>query len=552
MAGLSACRVDPAALGRLGYHYVEVLVQTMQRGVQAIGDFLIETTRKRQHADQTVSSLDEPDSGPLVKRRHTAVALHATTAVPVDHYHTGPAVVTSTGDQTHTVSQQQCTPPQGWKSPFSFTMGQPSTRFGQPRRSRNPHQNLYIPESIFKTPVQLGRLRQAQQLKPCEGIFSVTRSLAATPLEASHSGTRAAAGLASAPLVSSRPTAFQHAPAELPFLQRFIMNKQMQQEQRAQHDSQTRTPAECGHDAASLSVLAAEDPMGSSDEQSEQGVTDVPMADWEDLPADHGYVQDSDHQMLSAPPSLTAVDAVPSAAAMGTDASVGNVTAPDTMLAEVAAVEPTVAVSSPTGDAAAAAAGSGTGGYESRHDGGHRVADKYSTTEGRMAAATGGYGHIQQPSGEHVGLGFAEPSKMGSEPSASLPGPLWQGPPSICLPFPLLPLPLLPFSASMASRGPPAFVPMSPAAIAASVDAKQEEVARRARLAQEVAEKAAQEAAALQRVLGGMVEIRQDANDSMADADMEDEYAQSPPAAEGESCLAAAMRIDSFPVILAP
>ena len=32
----------------------------------------------------------------------------------------------------------------------------------------------------------------------------------------------------------------------------------------------------------------------------------------------------------------------------------------------------------------------------------------------------------------------------------------------------------------------------------------------------------------------GMVEIRQDANDSMADADMEDEYAQSPPAAEGE------------------
>ena len=470
------------------------------------------------------------------------------------------------------------------------------------------------------------------------------------------------------------------------------MNKQMQQEQRAQHDSQTRTPAECGHDAASLSVLAAEDPTGSSDEQSEQGVTDVPMADWEDLPADHGYVQDSDYQMLSAPPSLTAVDAVPSAAAMGTDASVGNVTAPDTMLAEVAAVEPTVAVSSPTGadtvlpgvaaaattaaeavhdgvaaaattaaeaphdnvaapintaaeavhddaaapittaaeascadvavlintaaqtvhddvalptttaaeavltnvaapintaaeavhhdvaapittaadtvlidvaaggissteaphadeagttaaidtsapaplavdmepvlaqqsgnsaldrqqnpprtaaqagDAAAAAADSGTGGYESRHDGGHRVADKYSTTEGRMAAATGGYGHIQQPSGEHVGLGFAEPSKMGSEPSASLPGPLWQGPPSICLPFPLLPLPLLPFSASMASRGPPAFVPMSPAAIAASVDAKQEEVARRARLAQEVAEKAAQEAAALQRVLGG-------------------------------------------------
>ncbi len=74
MAGLSACRVDPAALGRLGravqigrsieshhlsethpisvtptlstgYHYVEVLVETMQRGVQAIGDFLIETTR---------------------------------------------------------------------------------------------------------------------------------------------------------------------------------------------------------------------------------------------------------------------------------------------------------------------------------------------------------------------------------------------------------------------------------------------------------------------------------------------------------------------------
>lgn len=31
----------------------------------------------------------------------------------------------------------------------------------------------------------------------------------------------------------------------------------------------------------------------------------------------------------------------------------------------------------------------------------------------------------------------------------------------------------------------------------------------------------------------GRVETREDANDSMADADMEDEYAQSPPAAEG-------------------
>ncbi len=74
MAALSACRVDPAAFGRLGravqigqsieshhlseshpisvipalstgYHYVEMLVETMQRGVHAIGDFLIGTTR---------------------------------------------------------------------------------------------------------------------------------------------------------------------------------------------------------------------------------------------------------------------------------------------------------------------------------------------------------------------------------------------------------------------------------------------------------------------------------------------------------------------------
>ncbi len=28
-----------------GHHYVEVLVETMQRGVQAIGDFLLRTTR---------------------------------------------------------------------------------------------------------------------------------------------------------------------------------------------------------------------------------------------------------------------------------------------------------------------------------------------------------------------------------------------------------------------------------------------------------------------------------------------------------------------------
>ena len=241
-------------------------------------------------------------------------------------------------------------------------MGQPSTSFGQPRRPRQPHQNLYIPKAIFKTPVQLGRLRQAQQLKPRKSNFSVPRTLAAPPLEASHSSTRAASGLASAPLVSSRPTAFQHVPADLPPLQRFIMEKQLQQEQRAQHDSQTRTLAECGHDAASLSVLAAENPMGSSDGQPEQGVTDVPMAAWEELPADHGCVQDSDHQMLSAPPSRTAVDAAPSAlsrptamdavpsaaAVMVTDTFIANAAASDSVHAEVAAVKPTAAVSSPT------------------------------------------------------------------------------------------------------------------------------------------------------------------------------------------------------------
>ncbi len=589
-------------------------------------------------------------------------------------------------------------------------MGQPSTSFGQPQRSRNPHQNLYIPKAIFKTPVQLGRLPQMQQLKPRKNNFSVTGSLAADPLEASHSGIRAAAGWTSAPLVSSRPTAVWHAPADLPPLQRFIMKKQLEQEQRAQYESQIRTLAEPGHDAASLSVLAAEDLERSSDEQSEQGITDVPMADWEDLPADHRYVQDSDYQMLSAPPSptsvdaapsappsFTAVDAAPSAAAiMGTDALVANVTAPDTVHAEVAAVELTVAVSPSTGadtllsdvaaaattaaeafhadvaipittaaeavhdnlaapittaaeavhddvaapvttaaeavhddvaapittaaeavhddaatpitiaaeascadvapptttaaatvpitvvagdtsstdaqhadtlrttaaidtsaaaplavdmeavlaqqsekaslerqqnqlraaaqvsEAADAAAGSGFGGYESSHGGGHRADNKSSLTEGHMASAavTGGSGHMQQASEKPVGHGFAEPSKMGIGPSASLPGPLGQASPSTSLPFPLLPLgggmgshgppafplgpfSLLPFGGGTGSHGPPPFIPMSAAAIAASVEAKQEEVARKVRHAQRVAEKAAQEAAALQRVLGG-------------------------------------------------
>jgi hypothetical protein len=91
------------------------------------------------------------------------------------------------------------------------------------------------------------------------------------------------------------------------------MKKQLQQEQRAQHDSQTRTLAEPGHDAASLSVLAAEDPDRSSDEPAEPVSTDVPMAVWEDFPPNHNYVQDSNYQMLSAPPSPTAVDAAPSA-----------------------------------------------------------------------------------------------------------------------------------------------------------------------------------------------------------------------------------------------
>ena len=74
MAALSTCKVDPAAFGRLGradqigqfieshhlsethpisvipsmstgYHYVEVLVGTMRRGIQAIGELLIGTTR---------------------------------------------------------------------------------------------------------------------------------------------------------------------------------------------------------------------------------------------------------------------------------------------------------------------------------------------------------------------------------------------------------------------------------------------------------------------------------------------------------------------------
>ncbi len=51
----------------------------------------------RQCANQNVSVLDEPYAGPLVKRRRTAVALHATTAVATDHYNTDPAAITCTG-----------------------------------------------------------------------------------------------------------------------------------------------------------------------------------------------------------------------------------------------------------------------------------------------------------------------------------------------------------------------------------------------------------------------------------------------------------------------
>jgi len=73
------------------------------------------------------------------------------------------------------------------------------------------------------------------------------------------------------------------------------------------------------------------------------------------------------------------------------------------------------------------------------------------------------------------------------------------GPPA----FPRLPFPLLPFGGGTGSQGPLPFVPMSAAAIAACTAAKLKEVARKTRLAQEADEKAAQEAAALQRVLGG-------------------------------------------------
>ena len=505
----------------------------------------------------------------------------------------------------------------------------------------------------------------------------MARSLAANPLEASHRGTRAVPGLTSALLVSSRPTAVQHVPADFPCLQRFIMKKQLQQEQRAQHDRQTRTLASSGHNATSLSAPAAEHTERSSDEPAELGIIGVPVAVWEDTPADHGSVLDSDDERLPALPSPTAVDAGPSAAAiMDAEASVADITVPDTVHAEVSAVEPTVAVSHSTGadsvlphlaastitaaeavrnyvaapittaaeafnadlaapittaaeaphtdlaaptitaaeasctdlaaptttaaeashadlaapittaaeascaDLAAptttaaetvptnvaagdlsstdtqhadtarttaaidtsaaaplavdmeavlaqqrqqdqlraaataqaseadAAAGSGTGGqyhqYESSHNGNQCAADQSSLTQGHMASAavTGGDNHMQQPSGEHVGHGSAEPGKMGSEPSAILPGPLGQVSPSMSLTFPLLP-----FSASPASHGPSAFVPISAAAIAASVAAKQKALAdkirRSQRATQKAAQKAAEEAAALQRVLGG-------------------------------------------------
>ena len=136
------------------------------------------------------------------------------------------------------------------------------------------------------------------------------------------------------------------------------------------------------------------------------------------------------------------------------------------------------------------------------------------------AAVTGGCGHMQQLSEKPVAHGFAELGKMGSEPAASLPGPLGQASPSTSLPYPLLPLgggmgshgppalprlpfPLLPCGGGTGSQGPPPFVPMSAAAFAASVEAKLKEVTRTARLAQVATEQAAQEAAALQRVLGG-------------------------------------------------
>ncbi|DBA89780.1 TPA: hypothetical protein ACH3X2_004654 [Trebouxia sp. C0005] len=648
MAAVSTYSLDWAAFRRLGYHYVEVLLEKMQRGGQAITDFLIRTTRKRQRACQNVSVLDEPYAGPPVKCRRTAVTLHVTTAVGTDHCHTGAAAVTSTDGQAPSVSQQQLTPPKGWKSPFTFTMGQQSRTVGQPRGFCHPHQNLYIPKSIFQNPVQLGRLQQAQQLKPRESNFCVARSSAATPHEASHGGVSAAPGLTSAPLVLSRPTAVQHAPADLPFLQRFIMEKQVQQEQRAQHDSQTRTLTTSGNNAASLSAPAVEHVEWSSDEPAEPDITDVPVAVWEVTPGDHNFVQGSDDERLPALPPSTAVDATPSAAAiMATDASVANITVPDTTRAEVAAVEPTVAVSSSTdtvlpdvaavaitaaqalhddlaapattaaealhnqiaapsitaaeglhdgvaappittaealhdhvadtettaaetvpiniaagdtpstdaqhadtarttaavdrsaaapfaadmeavlaqqsgeeaherqqdqyraaakahaGEAADAAAGSASGGYESSFGGGHCAADHSLLTEGHMASAavTGGYGYMQQAFGKHVGHGSAEPSKMGSEPSASLPGPLGQEYPSICLAFPLLP-----FGGGMGSHGQPAFIP-SPAAALAALQAKQKALARKARLSQRAAEqaaqKAAEEAAALQRVLGG-------------------------------------------------
>ncbi len=252
------------------------------------------------------------------------------------------------GGNANTVSQQQLTPPQGWKSPFTFTMGQQSRSVGHPRSFRHPHQNLHIPKSIFKKPVQLGRLQLTQQLKARESNFSAARSLAATPLKASHSGIGAAPNLTSASLVLSRPTAVQHAPAEI--LQRYILAKQAQLEQRAQHDSQIRTLATSGNDATSLSAPAAEHTERSSDEAAEQGTSDVSLAFWERAPAYHGCVQDSDYERLPALPSSTAVGAAPSATAvMGTDVLVANTTDPDTVHAEVASVEPTVAVSPSTG-----------------------------------------------------------------------------------------------------------------------------------------------------------------------------------------------------------
>ncbi|DBA94395.1 TPA: hypothetical protein ACH3X1_001999 [Trebouxia sp. C0004] len=552
-----------------GYHYFEVLLENMQCGAQAVGDFLKGTTRKRQCAYQTVSVLDEPYAGPLVKRRRTAVALHATTAVATDHDNTDPAATACTDGQAHTVSQQQLTPPQGWKSPFTFTMGQHSRTVCRLQSFCCPHQNLYIPKSIFEKPFQQ---------RPC----------------ASYSGIRAAPKLTPAALVLSRPTAVQHAPADLPFLQRFIMAKQAH---RAQPDSQTRTSATSGSDAASLSAPAAENIQRSSGEPAEQGIADVSVAVWEGTPADHGYAQDV-IEMLPALPSPTAVGAAPSATAvMGTDASVANVTGPaaevlhDNVAAANTTAAETVPINVAAGDASSADAGhpdtarttaaidrsaaaplavdmesvlaqqsetaalerqqnllraaakaqakaseaadavaaNGTGGCGNNTGGGHRAADNCLPTGPHMASAalTGGYSHVQQASGENVAHGSAEIGKIGIEPSASFPGPVGPAPPSICLLFPLLS-----FSRGMGCHGQPAFIP-SPAAAVAAALVKQKAVAEKARLAQRAAEKAAQkaaqEAAALQRVFGGRVETF---DHPTADADMEDEYEQSPPTAE--------------------